>query len=131
MAREVGQRDPRSEALRGVSLARLERENEASSTATALLAERDPPHVALAELWLALNQRDKARDHALLGYKWAWADGPPYSRQRELQTCLDLLNTLNEREPLLPSYDSARIEPLPCEADIRRLLKEYAKKTTP
>jgi len=128
MAREVGQRDAQSEALRSLSLVQLGRADEARATAAALSAERDPPHVAMAQLWLALNQRDKARDHALRGYKWAWADGPPYSRHWELSACEAVLNALDEPLPVLRPYDPARVEPLPYEADIRRLLAEHADK---
>jgi len=128
MAREVGQRDAQSEALRSLSLVQLGRADEARATAAALSVERDPPHVAMAQLWLALNQRDKARDHALRGYKWAWADGPPYSRHWELSACEAVLNALDEPLPVLRPYDPARVEPLPYEADIRRLLAEHADK---
>ena len=38
------------------------------------------------------------------------------------------MRALGEPEPVLPPYDSAKIEPLPYEADINRLLEEHAKK---
>jgi tetratricopeptide (TPR) repeat protein len=126
MARDVGLSDPGAEAERGLSLARLGRTAEAE--AAALSAERGTSGGALAELWLALGQPDKARDHALSGYKWAWADGPPYYHHWDLERCRAVLRELGEPEPVLPPYDPAKIEPLPYEADINRLLEEHAKK---
>ncbi|MDR3658286.1 MAG: hypothetical protein P4L48_22320 [Mycobacterium sp.] len=38
-----------------------------------------------------------------------------------------MLRALGEPEPVLPPYDPAKIEPLPYEADINRLLEEHAK----
>jgi len=94
MARNVGLSDTEAEAQRGQSLARLDRRTEAE--AAALSVERDAPHASLSELWLALRQRDKARDHALSGYKWAWADGPPYYHRWDLERCRAALSALNE-----------------------------------
>lgn len=125
MARDVGLGDPSAEAQRGLALARLGRRAEAE--AAALSAERGTYGVDLAELWLALDQRDKARDHALSGYTWAWADGPPYYHHWDLERCRAVLRALGEPEPVLPPYDPAKIAPLPYEADINRLLAEHAK----
>jgi len=126
MARDVGLSDADAEAERGLSLAHLGRTAEAE--AAALSAERATYGPSLAELWLALGHPDKARDHALRGYEWAWADGPPYCRHWQLERCRAVLSALGEPEPVLPPYDPAKIEPLPYEADINRLLEEHAKK---
>jgi hypothetical protein len=126
MARDVGLSDLSAEAQRGLSLARIGRDAEAE--AAALSAEREVEGVELAELWLALGQRDKARDHALRGYKWAWADGPPYSHHWDLERGRAVLRALGEPEPVLPPFDPAKIAPLPYEADINRLLEEHARK---
>lgn len=125
MAREVGLSDTSSEARRGLSLARLGRWREAEAAAAS--AERDPPHVSLAELYLALKQRDQARTHALAGYKWAWADGPPWCHHWDLQRCRAALAALGEPEPQLPPFDPAKIQPLDYESAILRLLAEHAK----
>src|SRR5262249_21719179 len=116
MARDVGLSDPDAEAQRGLALARTGHLAEAEAAAHS--AERDPPHVTLAELWLALDQRDKARDHALRGFKRAWADGPPYCWHWNLERCRAVLRALGEPEPALPPYDPAKIQPLPYEAEI-------------
>nr|WP_294553917.1 DUF4062 domain-containing protein [uncultured Rhodopila sp.] len=129
MAHAVGLRDTESEAARGLSLARLGHRAEAEAAAAS--AERDPPHAALAELYLELGDRNKARHHAIEGYKLAWADGPPYAFRWSLQTCRKVLQALNEPEPQLPPYDPARIKPIEFEADIRRLLAEHEAKKKP
>ncbi len=126
MAHEVHLRDTDSEARRGLSLARLGRTAEAQAAADS--AERDPPHAALASLYLALNQPDKARDHALKGHEWAWANGPPYVDHWPLEECRAVLRALNEPEPERPPFDPARHPPFPWEADIHRMLEEHARK---
>jgi tetratricopeptide (TPR) repeat protein len=133
MARAVGLDDTRSEALRGLSLARLGLREQAE--ATAALAERVPDHVALAELYLALAELylaldlpQKAREHALVGYRWGWADGPPWCHHWALQTSRAVLAALGEPEPQLPPFDPTRIRTIEYEADIRRLIEEHAAK---
>ena len=126
MAHEVNLRDTESEARRGLSLCRLGRIREAQDAAAS--AERDPPHAALASLYLALNQPDQARDHALKGFRYAWANGPPYTWHWQLEECRAVLKALNEPEPVLPPFDPAKHPPFPWEADIHRMLAEHAAK---
>ena len=126
MAHEVHLRDTDSEARRGLSLAKLGRTAEAQAAADS--AERDPPHVALASLYLALNQPDKAREHALKGHEWAWANGPPYVHHWYLEECRAVLRALNVQEPEHPPFDPAKHPPFPWEADIHRMLEEHARK---
>jgi hypothetical protein len=123
MARESGLSDRRSEVRRGLSLVSLG--NLAAAQAAAASAERDPPHAPLATLHKALGHHDKARAHALNGYKAAWADGPPYSRHWELQECRAVLEALNEPEPALPPYDSEKVPALPYEGAVRRKIGQY------
>jgi hypothetical protein len=84
MAHAVGLRDAESGARRSLSLTRSGQRPAAEDAAA---AEWDPPHDALAELYLELGERDKARRHALEGYKQYWENGPPYSFHWELQSC--------------------------------------------
>ncbi len=126
MARAVGLSDTNSEARRGLSLARLGRRPEAEAAAAS--AECDPPHVSLAELYLTLEQRDQARMHALAGYKWAWADGPPWCHHWDLQRCRAVLQALGEKQPQLPPFDPTKVKPIDYEPNIRRLLPKHAKK---
>jgi tetratricopeptide (TPR) repeat protein len=64
--------------------------------------------VDLAELYLELGDREKARHHVLGAYPKAWADGPTYSYWWELTRCRAVLAALGEPEPSLPPYDPAR-----------------------
>lgn len=126
MAHEVNLRDTTSEARRGLSLCRLGRVQQAQDAAAS--AERAPPHAALATLYLALNQPDQARDHALKGFRYAWANGPPYTWHWQLEECRAVLKALNEPEPVLPPFDPAKHPPFPWEADIHRMLAEHTAK---
>ena len=126
MAHEVNLRDTDSEARRGVSLCRLGRVQQAQDAAAS--AERDPQHDALATLYLALNQPDQARDHALKGFRQYWANGPPYTWHWPLEECRAVLKALNEPEPVLPPFDPAKHQPFPWEADIHRMLADHAAK---
>jgi len=126
MAHEVTLRDTDSEARRGLSLCRLGRVPEAQDAAAS--AERAPPQAALATLYLALNQPDQARDHALKGFRQYWANGPPYTHHWPLEECRVVLKALNEPEPVLPPFDPDEHQPFPWEADINRMLAEHAAK---
>jgi len=86
-------------------------------------------NVNLAELYLELGDREKARHHTLASYKWFWADGPTYSRWWELKRCRAVLVALGEPEPKLPAYDPKTAKPIPHEADVRALIAKLKKQT--
>ena len=123
MAREAGLSDWLSIVRRGLSLLNLGKVSIAEAAAAS--AERNPPHASLATLYLALGQHDKARRHALEGYKLAWANGPPYCERWKLEECGAVLKALNEPEPVLPPYDAAKIPSLPYEDVVRRKIAEH------
>lgn len=85
---------------------------------------RLPAHRLLAQLWLALGDHKQAKHHALAAYRWAWADGEPYVHRYELTKTTELLQKLNVPIPNLPSYDPAKDEPFPCEADVRATIEK-------
>jgi tetratricopeptide (TPR) repeat protein len=85
----------------------------------------EPPHVGLASAYLNIGEQEKARYHALKGYSWAWAEGPPYSRWWELEQCRTVLKKLGEPEPNLPAFDPEAVEPLPYEQEIRKLIADW------
>lgn len=87
-----------------------------------LLAGVRGQSIALAEAYVELGDREKARHHALAGYPWAWADGPEYSNWWELKRCRAVLAALGEPEPKLPAFDPKTAEPIPHEADVRKLI---------
>jgi hypothetical protein len=140
MGREIGLSDPWAEAGYGISLAHLQRRDQA--LAAGARAEGGPkvpradigprvPRAALAELYLVLGDHAKAAEHARMSYPDSWGDGPPYSWHWELQRCRNVLAALGEPEPRLPPFDPSKAKPLSFEADIRRLLEEHAAEKNP
>jgi hypothetical protein len=79
---------------------------------------------ALAEAWLALGEREKAREHGLRGYEWAWADGPPHIRWWHLERMKKLITELGVGPPDLPPFDPSSVEPLPYEDEILAFIEE-------
>jgi len=130
MTQAVGLPSAGVEARLALALARSGNHNRAREICDRLHELPEPPDVSLAEAYLELGDREKARQHVLAGYKWAWADGPPYSRWWELERCRTVLRALGEPEPTLPPYDPTRVEPVPYEADIRALIAKL-KQTPP
>ncbi len=101
-------------------------QHNATQAATELLAQSgdDAKDWALAEAWLALGEREKALEHGLRGYKWAWADGPPHVCWRQLQRMKKLLAELGVEPPDLPPFDPSAVEPLPYEDEIIAFIEE-------
>ena len=89
-----------------------------------LCESEQPPDVELASAYLEIGENAKALEHVLKGYRWAWAEGPSYSRWWELEQCRAVLKTLGEPEPNLPAFDPTAVEPLPYEEDVRKLIEK-------
>jgi hypothetical protein len=106
------------QGIRALALARLGHAEEAREA----LAESDP--LFAAETWLALGDREQARECALEAYPRAWGDGPPYAHWYYLKRCRELLAELGEAEPRLPPFDPAKVEPVPFEAEIRAAIEK-------
>ena len=118
MAHEAGFPDPESETLLALARVRCNHVSIVREEAVRLSAVRDPAHLALAELWLALGDTDQAAGHANAAYRYAWADGEPYVRRYDLGRAADLLRQLGDDIPVLPVHDSARDPVYPWEAEI-------------
>jgi tetratricopeptide (TPR) repeat protein len=86
-----------------------------------------PPHVELALAYIEIGEPEKALHHALAGYSWAWADGPPYSLWYELEQCRAVLRRLGQPEPALPAFDPNAVEPVSYEDEIRQFIAELKK----
>lgn len=110
MAREVGQPDSDSESLLLLTKFRSGQIPAPRDEAERLAKAEEPPHHALAELWLAMGDRERAKGHALDAYKWAWGDGEPYVFRYYLNKARALLEQLGAEIPDLPPYDPARDE---------------------
>ena len=78
----------------------------------------------LAELWLAIGDREQAKKHALAAYKRAWADGEPYVRRYDLNKATALLTQLGTEIPKLPPYDPAKNEKLPWEDKVAAAIEK-------
>jgi tetratricopeptide (TPR) repeat protein len=128
MAREVYAQAGNVEAKCAVSLAALRRRDEALDIARRIDVGDDLPHVELAELYLALDDKTKAYQHALAGYRRAWADGPPFAFHWDLEDCRKVLKALGECEPQCPPFDPARVQTFDFEPDLHRLLEKKAER---
>lgn len=130
MRREVGARNVKAETLLALAKFQLVQLPEPRQRAEELSQETDPAHLTLAELWLALGDRDRARHHALVAYRNAWADGFPHVFRYTLDRARSLLEHLGVEVPALPAYDPTTAETLPFEdvvvAYIDRLKAERA-----
>jgi tetratricopeptide (TPR) repeat protein len=118
--------------LRALALVRLGRTSEAHEIlvdAEEIWTGRTPffPLFA-AETWLALGDRDQAREFVRRAYPLAWADGPPHIHWYYLKRCRELMAELAEPEPELPPFDPANVEPIPYEAEIRTLIEKLKAK---
>ena len=85
---------------------------------------REPPHLRLAELWLALGETEKAREQALLAYPKAWADGPPNASHWDLQDCRAVLAAVGEPEPQRPTVRPEDLPPFDFEAEVLERIEE-------
>jgi tetratricopeptide (TPR) repeat protein len=124
MARESYIPDTETEASFATSLLAIGQRAEALEIAARLSAVAQPPHVRLAELYVALADKMGARQHALLGYYKAWAEGPPYAFHWDLEDCRKVLRTLGEPEPKLSPFDRAKVPPFEFEPELHRLIDQ-------
>jgi tetratricopeptide (TPR) repeat protein len=127
MAHEAGFPDPESEALLTMARVRLKQTAGAHEEALRLSAWRNPAHLALTELWLALGDTEQAAKHAKHAYRYAWADGEPYIRRSDLDRAERLLQQLGEHIPAVPVYDPAQDPVSPWEDEITAAIREMRK----
>ncbi len=124
MAQAVGQEDRVAEAQLALAKLLLGQLPEPRVVAESLAQGRDPAHLDLAALWLAIGDQEQAKKHALEAYGWAWADGEPFVRRYELNKARVLLGQLGVEIPDLPPYDPAKEEKLPWEDEVRAAIEE-------
>lgn len=131
MARESGRIDRGAETMLALARFRLGRLDDPPGEAERLAGSRRPNHLALAELWQAIGDADRAAEHALTAYRWAWADGRPHVRAHPMERATALLGELGSDVPDLPDYDPARDPELPWEADVVAALEDHRSRATP
>lgn len=124
MARAVGQTDTVAETQLAFVKFRLSPLADARHEAERLAKLKEPAHLALAELWLAIGDREKAKKHALAAYRRAWADGEPFVHRYELNKSSALLEQLGADIPNLPAYNPAKDEKLPWEGAVAAAIEE-------
>jgi hypothetical protein len=124
MARTVGQSDADAEAQLALAQFQLGQLADPRREAEQQANARRPSHRALADLWLAIGDREQAKKHALAAYKWAWADGEPYVHRYELNKARALLEKLGAKIPNLPPYDPAKDEKLPWEDEVAAAIEK-------
>lgn len=64
------------------------------------------------------------KEHALRAYEKAWADGPPHIWWWELERSKKVLARLGMPEPELRPFDPSKVEPVPFESEIRKVIEE-------
>lgn len=121
ITRRTGAPAPSYVAIRALALARLKRTKAAREALAEVVDQTSSQYVA--EAWLALGEREKAREAIHKAYKWAWADGPPHIHWYALKRCREIMAELGEPEPTLPPFDPSKVEPIPYEAEIRAVIE--------
>jgi hypothetical protein len=124
MARAIGKTDAKAETQLALARFQLGQLADPRREAEQLANARRPAHRALADLWLAIGDREQATKHALAAYQWAWADGEPYVHRYELTKARALLEKLGVAIPNLPPYDPAKDEKLPWEDDVAAAIEK-------
>jgi hypothetical protein len=118
MARAVGQTDARAETRLALAQFHLGQLTEPHREAERLANAKQISDLALADLWLAIGDREQAKKHALAAYKWAWADGEPHVHRCALTKSRALLEQLGAEIPNLPPYDPAKDGKYPGEDEV-------------
>jgi hypothetical protein len=124
MTREAGLSDTKLETQLALARFRLGQLPEVREAAMQLANRPDPAHLALADLWQAIENDERATEHALAAYRWAWADGEPYVHAYELARAKALLERLGAEVPALPAYGPAREQPLDLEVQVQAAIEE-------
>ncbi len=124
MARQVGHTDAAAETQLVIARFHLNQLRDPREAAEQLAQAKKPFHCGLAELWLAIGDREQVERHARKAYEWAWADGEPYVDRYELNKSRALLEQLGAEIPDLPPYDPAKDEKFPWEDDVAAAIEK-------
>ena len=129
LAHKVGKIDRRSEIRLAFAKCKLKELPEASQVAEQFASSLEEPcHRALADLWFALGNHERAKYHAVAAHKWAWGDGEPYVHRYELNKARALLNQLGTEIPELPDYDASKDEKLKWEDAVADVIQQIRAK---
>ncbi|MBV9759398.1 MAG: DUF4062 domain-containing protein [Acidobacteriaceae bacterium] len=131
MAHAVGQTDPRAQTELALARFHLEKLANPRHEAEQLANGRFVANLELAELWLAIGDRERARKHALAAYRWSWADGEPYVFRYNLNKARALLEQLGAEIPDLQPYDPAKATKFPWEDQLIAALEKLRAEKKP
>jgi hypothetical protein len=131
MARAIGQTDPAAETQLALAQFHLGQLVNPRREAEQLANAKWVSYRALADLWLAIGDREQAKTYALAAYRWAWADGEPYVHRYELNKARALLQTLGVTFPNLPPYDPAKDEKFPGEDEVAAAIEKLRAERKP
>jgi tetratricopeptide (TPR) repeat protein len=123
MSREVKLTDAASETRLALAKFHLGQLANPREEAEHLTRAKQPSHLELAKLWLAIGDTEKAKEHALAAYKRAWCDGEPYVRRYYLNQARALLEQLGAEIPSLDPYDPAKDVKFPWEDAVAALIE--------
>jgi len=125
LAHKAGKIDRRSEIRLAIAKHNLGELPDPIHAAELLaISPHESCHRALADLWFAIGEYDRAKHHAVAAYRWAWADGEPYVHRYELNKARALLDHLGTKIPELPHYDPSKAEKLPWEDKMTATLQK-------
>lgn len=123
LAHEMGQTDAAAETMLALTQFHLKHLTDSQNEAERLARATRPHHRGLAALWLLIGDEEKAKLHAFVSYREAWAEGEPYVYRYELDKSRTLFARLGLEIPDLLPYDPAKDEPLPWEAEVSAAIK--------
>jgi hypothetical protein len=109
LARQAGKVDRRVEielALAKFRLAELAHPVEVAEQFTSGI--EDSCALSLAQLWHDIGDNAQSLKHALDGYAWAFADGPPFSRCFEAKKAIDFLAKLGAEPPRIAGRPNSK-----------------------
>jgi hypothetical protein len=115
LARAVGLPDPSSETRFVLSMYKNGELEAPWQKAQELMEAEYSDPLALAELWMALDEYEQAVFCALAAYEAAWEDGEPYVRRYDLEQSRSILDALGVPVPDLPRFDPTTSLKIPLE----------------
>jgi tetratricopeptide (TPR) repeat protein len=125
LAHKAGKLDRRSEICLALTKAKLGEPGEPEQAAEHFSQNLEEHCVrSLAELWLAIGNREEAIRLAKSAFLWAWADGEPYSHWHEINKSRDLLQQLGVEVPVARPYDEDTVAILPIEQKASNAIKK-------
>jgi tetratricopeptide (TPR) repeat protein len=109
MAREVGVQDSYSEGLLALANYILDNTFDSRSEAERLHNATERGALAVARLWQALGEPDRAVEYGLRAFRWSVADGEPYVHRYYLEQTSALLVSLGATLPRVPRFSTSKL----------------------